>query len=311
VACTLRAFPATRLSPFEGTLAGSRTASPRPLALLPLPLAPHPPGGGGAGIAPLSAGSRWTPRCLAHRVACLHAPGHLCPEESGGRGHLALFPLRSPLLSSDPICRSRHHRGPRSPPPPEGSPLTLTRRPPLAARPTRGSRAREPLASRGPRSTPSRGTAPAAAPWLHRGGVRAGARLAWPIRPPLLVCRARQVHRGAAGFKALLHRRVRSAPALFPALKHPLLPWASGSPPRSSFGRSPHLPWLRGATAPSTEVSGPVWVIRGIPPAVGLVAGEPAPGPRRSLSGLGVAGSCRSPPEMARSPRSRRPSWGS
>lgn len=138
---------------------------------------------------------------------------------------------------------------------------------------------------------------------------------------------------GAADFKALLRRRVRSVPQPFPTTERPILPWAL-APFKVLFHSLRRTPWrsIR-PLGPSLE-----GVVRDHPPLPPPLSGggcrHPSFGspmlrdaPRRvssrrlgSLSGLGVARSEQLEPtvgvDAATSPgnspsASRRPSWGS
>lgn len=104
--------------------------------------------------------------------------------------------------------------------------------------PKSGTRPSHPLARRGggrvcrcrrPREVATGPGGPDASPdrGRTRGSAPSGARLG---RRPLPSVRFQQPPRGALASKALLRRRVRSVALPFPADRHPILPWASGSP---------------------------------------------------------------------------------
>lgn len=68
------------------------------------------------------------------------------------------------------------------------------------------------------------------------------ARSPTPPAPPVAGLDIQRFFRGAANFKALLHRRVRSVPMPFPASVRPILPWAL-------FPTYPHSPVYRSLPA--------------------------------------------------------------
>jgi hypothetical protein len=178
---------------------------------------------------------RLTRRCASRaRASLLEAPD--------GRGHLASPRCEVPRCCRAPSCRGRLSPDCFAPDHcPRAVPLDSPKRSAWLARPE-GLAWVEHLRALDDVHTPRGVLRSLRRSCCAEAPAGAGAGLAWPIRHPLLERRARHACPGVADFKALLRRRVRCAPLLFPASTHPILPWASNSPPRSSSSRSSRHP---------------------------------------------------------------------
>jgi hypothetical protein len=191
----------------------------------------------------LASEMRSTPRCLVHPEVRLSRPGISARGSLMAEATWLSLRCETPCCCLALACRGKLLLDRLAPErPPRGVALPCT---PRSARQLTRSEDRawlEHLRAQDDVLHTPRGASLAATLLLRRGAAGAGAGRAWPIRQPLLVCRARHACPGVADYKALLRRRVRSAPLLFPASTYPILPWASDSPPRSSSGRSSRHP---------------------------------------------------------------------